>query len=178
MAGDLAAVHVRGARTGDRAAIEAVTLAAYQEYVPQMPQHWELYRQNIVGTLAKIEPQHQLVAEREGRIIGTVLLYPAGATLTSARGDVVTLALPEVRLLAVAPEGRGRGVGQVLMRECVRRARESGASGITLHTTDMMQTAMRLYERMGFMRAPELDLRPLPDVVAKGYRLMFTFPAP
>ena len=71
-------------------------------------------------------------------------------------------------------QGRGHGVGGALMRECVRRARESGAPGITLHTTDMMQTAMRLYERMGFVREPELDLRPLPDVLAKGYRLMFT----
>lgn len=177
MAKDLAAVHVRGARAGDRGAIEAVTLAAYQEFAPQMPQHWELYRQNIVGTLAKTEPENQLVAEREGRIIGTVLLYPAGTTLTSPRGDVITLVLPEVRLLAVAPEGRGHGVGEALMRECVRRARESGAPGITLHTTDMMRTAMRLYERLGFVRVRELDLRPLPGVVAKGYRLMFTAPA-
>src|SRR5215475_3774188 len=42
-------VRVREARASDRGAIEAVTLAAYQEFAPQMPQHWELYRQNIVG---------------------------------------------------------------------------------------------------------------------------------
>jgi len=166
-------VRVREARAGDRGAIEAVTLAAYQEYAPQMPQHWELYRQNIVGTLAKIEPEHQLVAEQAGRIVGAVLLYPAGTSLTSPRGETITLALPEVRLLAVSPEGRGRGVGEALMRECLRLAQESGAPGITLHTTEMMQAAMRLYERMGFVRVPELDLRPLPGVVAKGYRLLF-----
>ena len=166
-------VRVREARAGDRGAIEAVTLAAYQEYAPQMPQHWELYRQNIVGTLAKIEPEHQLVAEQAGRIVGAVLLYPAGTSLTSPRGETITLALPEVRLLAVSPEGRGRGVGEALMRECLRLAQDSGAPGITLHTTEMMQTAMRLYERMGFVRVPELDLRPLPGVVAKGYRLLF-----
>ena len=171
-------VRVREARVGDRGAIEAVTLAAYQEYAPQMPQHWELYRQNIVGTLAKIEPEHQLVAEQAGRIVGAVLLYPAGTSLTSPRGETITLALPEVRLLAVSPEGRGRGVGEALMRECLRLAQESGAPGITLHTTEMMQAAMRLYERMGFVRVPELDLRPLPGVVAKGYRLLFAPAAP
>src|SRR5215510_6244871 len=142
-------LQVRGARPGDRAAIETVTLAAYQEYAPRMPQHWELYRQNIVGTLAKIEPTHQLVAEREGRMVGAVLLYPAGTTLTGPQGNQITLALPEVRLLAVAPEARGLGVGEALMRECLRRAQESGASGITLHTTEMMQAAMRLYARLG-----------------------------
>jgi hypothetical protein len=34
-----------------------------------------------------------------------------------------------------------------------------------------MDVAMRLYERMGFVRAPELDFRPAPQVTVKGYRL-------
>lgn len=82
MAKDLTAVHVRGARPADRAAIEAVTLAAYQEYAAQMPEHWEAYRQNIVGTLGSVEPRDQLVAEREGKIVGCVLLHAAGSRLT------------------------------------------------------------------------------------------------
>src|SRR5262249_12346608 len=81
MAKDLTAVHVRGARADDRATIEAVTLAAYQEYAAQMPEHWEKYRQNIVGTLGSVEPRDQLVAERDGEIIGCVLLHPAGSSL-------------------------------------------------------------------------------------------------
>jgi len=36
---------------------------------------------------------------------------------------------PEVRLLAVAPAARGKGIGEALMRECIRRARRSGARG-------------------------------------------------
>src|SRR5262249_25646208 len=63
MVKDLTAVHVRGARAVDRATIEAVTLAAYQEYAAQMPEHWEKYRENIVGTLGSVEPRDQLVAE-------------------------------------------------------------------------------------------------------------------
>ena len=30
---------------------------------------------------------------------------------------------------------------------------------------------MRLYERLGFERAQELDLEPAPGIIAKGYRL-------
>ena len=81
------------------------------------------------------------------------------------------MAWPEVRLLAVAPAGRGRGVGEGLMRECVRRARARGAPILALHTTDMMRTAMRLYGRLGFVRAPELDVRVAPSLTVKGYRL-------
>ena len=41
------------------------------------------------------------------------------------------------------------------MKECIRRARRLGAACLNLHTTDMMQVAMRMYERMGFVRAPD-----------------------
>jgi GNAT superfamily N-acetyltransferase len=78
---------------------------------------------------------------------------------------------PEVRLLAVAPEARGQGIGTALMKECIRRARRLGAACLNLHTTDMMQVAMRMYERMGFVRAPELDFHPDPSITVKAYRL-------
>jgi hypothetical protein len=36
---------------------------------------------------------------------------------------------------------------------------------------DLMQAAIRLYEDMGFARAPELDFSPAPGFTVKGYRL-------
>ena len=98
-------------------------------------------------------------------------LFPAGIIGFEPDGAPVTSPCPEVRLLAVAPSSRGQGIGAALMEECVRRARASGASVLALHTTDMMQSALRLYERMGFVRSPELDLHPAPDLTVKGYRL-------
>jgi GNAT superfamily N-acetyltransferase len=164
-------LRIRDARSADRGAIEAVTLAAYEQYAALMPAHWEGYRQNILATLAAAKPDAQIVAEEEGRIVGTVLLYPAGSVMARPGGGSITLAEPEVRLLAVAPAARGRGVGAALMNKCVSRARQSGAAALTLHTTDIMQSAMRLYERLGFQRAPGLDIQPAPGVIIKGYRL-------
>ncbi len=163
-------LHIRDAQDGDRDAIQTVTLAAYQEYAPLMVELWEGYRQSILATLADVAPAEQIVAERGNGIVGTVLLYPAGTALTIPDGTQVTLAWPEVRLLAVAPAARGQGIGTALVRECLRRARQSGAAALTLHTTDLMQAAMQLYERMGFMRAPDLDFHPVPEVTIKGYR--------
>ncbi len=57
------------------------------------------------------------------------------------------------------------------MDECISRARTSGAAGLALHTADMMEAAMRLYERLGFERAAELDFQLAPGVTIKGYRL-------
>jgi GNAT superfamily N-acetyltransferase len=136
-----------------------------------MPSHWEDYRQAILATLAEVKPAQQIVAERDGAIFGTVLLYPAGTVFSSPDGLPITLAWPEVRLLAVGPVARGQGIGAALMYECVRRAYRLGAAVLTLHTTDMMHVAMRMYERMGFARAPELDFHVDKDLTVKGYRL-------
>ncbi len=164
-------LRIRDARSSDRGAIEAVTLAAYEQYAALMPALWDPYRQNIVATLAAAQPDAQIVAEEEGRLVGSVLLYPAGTVIARPGGGSITLASPEVRLLAVAPAVRGQGVGVTLMHECIRRARLSGASSLTLHTTEIMEAAMRLYERLGFRRAPELDFQPAPSITIKGYRL-------
>jgi predicted N-acetyltransferase YhbS len=170
----MTALRIRDARDTDRAAIETVTLAAYEQYAAVMLTHWDGYRQNIVATLGDVTPAEQVVAERGGIIVGTVLLYPARMVFTTPKGASVTLEAPEVRLLAVAPEARGQGVGAALMRECIRRARQSGAAALTLHTTEMMAVAMRMYERMGFIRAPELDFHPAKNITIKGYRLDLT----
>ena len=164
-------LQMRDARPNDRDAIEAVTLSAYQEYAALMPARWEGYRQNILATLADVQPAAQIVADQESHIVGTVLLYPAETVIANPGSVPVTLTWPEVRLLAVTPTARGQGVGAALMQECVRRARQSGARVLTLHTADIMQAAMRLYARMGFQRAPDLDFQPAPGVTIKRYRL-------
>jgi len=164
-------VQIRDARPDDQVAIRELTLAAYQEYAAQFPAHWENYRQNILATLALAGSAEQIVAEQNGTILGSTLLFPSGIIGFEPDGAPVTSPCPELRLLAVAPSSRGQGIGAALMEECVRRARASGAAVLTLHTTDMMQTALRLYERMGFVRASELDFQPASDLTVKGYRL-------
>jgi predicted N-acetyltransferase YhbS len=166
-------ITIRESRPADRAAIEAITLAAYEQYAAVLPAPlWEAYRQNIVATLADATPATQIVAEEEGVLVGSVLLYPADADSGApSRGKAMMLTWPEVRLLAVAPPARGSGAGRRLMEECIRRARASGATALTLHTTEMMHVAMQLYERMGFERAPDLDFSPAQGITVKGYRL-------
>ena len=167
---------IREAGAGDRAAVEAVTLAAYEQYASVLPAPlWTAYRENILATLAEAAPGVVLVAETEGRVVGSVLLYPVGSSMIEpGTGREWRIGEPEVRLLAVPPVGRGRGVGRLLMEECIRRTRAAGTATMTLHTTDMMKVAMALYERMGFRRAPEIDFRPAPGVLVKGYRLALT----
>jgi len=162
------ALQIRDARESDRDAIREVTLSAFGDYAAVIPAHWEGYRQGILAALSDVKPAEQIVAEREGTVVGAVLLYPAGAVFERSS---VPLACPEIRLLAVAPSARGLGIGAALMRECLGRARRSGAAAVTLHTSDFMQVGKGMYERMGFARAPELDFHPARDLTVMGYRL-------
>ena len=154
---------LRTARAQDRDAVTVVTLAAYEEYAAYLPDWaWQMYREDIIATIQDAGDNECIVAEQNDEIVGSVLL------LKSDEG------VPEVRLLAVTPSARGQGIGAALMRECIRRARQAGYSALTLHTTDAMAVAMRMYEKMGFVRAPELDFSPIEGAVIKGYRLALT----
>jgi ribosomal protein S18 acetylase RimI-like enzyme len=75
-----------------------------------------------------------------------------------------------IRLLAVDPARRGGGVGKELTGFCIDRARELGRSQVVLHTTRAMQTAWGMYERLGFVRFPEIDFRQ-GDLEVFGFRL-------
>jgi GNAT superfamily N-acetyltransferase len=163
-------LQIRDARETDHDTILSVTLSAYEQYALQMNGMWKFYRDNIVATLADVKPAEQIVAETQDGIVGTVLLFPAGTQVHAPDGTSVTLPSPEIRLLAVAPSARGQGIAKALMQECIRRARQSGVDAITLHTTDMMNVAMQMYERMGFVRVPALDFAPAPGRVVKGFR--------
>jgi len=50
-------LRIRNARSDNRGALDAVTLAAYEQYAALMPAHWEAYRQNILATLAAAHPE-------------------------------------------------------------------------------------------------------------------------
>src|SRR5205823_4650800 len=124
----MADLQIHDARQEDQKVLLAVTLAAYQEYAPAMGDGWDLYRQNMLETLAAVKPAEQIVAEQDGVIVGTVLLYPAGTVFAMPSGETITLPAPEIRLLATVPQARGKGIGRVLVSECISRARKSGAS--------------------------------------------------
>lgn len=62
-----------------------------------------------------------------------------------------------MRLLGVDPAFRNAGAGKALTNACIQLARAQGHAEVILHTTAAMRVAWTLYEKLGFVRAEELD---------------------
>ena len=53
---------------------------------------------------------------------------------------------------------RGTGIGQALVQHSIQRTRNVGAETLGIHTIALLTDAVRLYQRLGFVRCPEFDL--------------------
>jgi ribosomal protein S18 acetylase RimI-like enzyme len=103
---------------------------------------------------------HDDGAEEADDLLGTVVYAAPGSPWQDlAAGDEA-----EFRMLATLPAARGRGVGESLVRACIERAKQAAAPRLVLSTAPEMVAAHRLYERLGFSRAPERDWRPRPEM--------------
>jgi GNAT superfamily N-acetyltransferase len=101
-------------------------------------------------TLAQLEDvvsnQTLLVArDDDGRILGTMtfVLYRVASGVKGRIEDVI-----------VDESARGKGVGEMLVREGMRLANEAGVLMLELTSMPYRQSANRLYKRLGFVRKP------------------------
>jgi N-acetylglutamate synthase and related acetyltransferases len=85
----------------------------------------------------------EVIENDEGKIVGTVGLYPL---------DETTI---ELRKMYFASEIRGRGLGKKLLREMIEKARNLGYLRVYLETASVLKQAVHIYESAGFTRVVE-----------------------
>jgi GNAT superfamily N-acetyltransferase len=151
---------VRQATKDDYDEIARLTLAAYRALDTWVGDEYALHLADV-AIRAEAENTVVLVAEEDlptrpvGQLLGSVTLTIGGGPYFEWRygvdGDC------GFRMLAVDPEVQGRGVGPRLVAECLDRARAAGCTRMAIGSTEWMTTAHRIYGRLGFRRAPELD---------------------
>lgn len=153
----------------DKEAVVELLVGSYGQYASDYSaEGWQQYLGNIRLSLDNPAIDRVLVAQSEGEFLGTLQLF----TNSEAAYQDPDLGIvdPIVRLLAVSPTARGKGIAQALLKESVNYAKEKGASFLYLHSSDNMSQAIRLYEYFGFKRDESKDFHKM-NVHVKCFRL-------
>lgn len=164
------AVVIRGAELTDHEATREVLLDAYGQYELELPEPaWKQYKESILAAVDGAATKARLVAVLNGEVVGSVFLFDSSEAAYGLPD--LNIHSPIIRLLAVSKKARGYGVATELIRASAKLARDWGAATLHLHTSDMMDSAVRLYERLGFERAFDKDLKN-GETLVKSYRLL------
>jgi ribosomal protein S18 acetylase RimI-like enzyme len=133
---------IRPATKSDADAI-ATLFDQYRQFYGKPPEP-ERARKFIRERLERAESVI-LVAEGAGKLLGFVQLFPSFTSLETER-------LWVLNDLYVSREGRGRGIGRMLMNAAREHAVKTGAKRLTLETMDDNRVAWSLYESLGYKR--------------------------
>ena len=139
---------VRPFRPEDAEAVARVHAAAFEHHFDRylfledldpMQDARAMLRGLNAGRWGPFRPAASMVAEERGEIIGSTLVVgtPQGALIAD---------------VAVDPAHGGRGVGRSLMVATIRALRAGSTDPIRLVVTEGNPRAVRLYERLGFVR--------------------------
>ena len=154
------ALLVRGAVPADHPAIRAVVVAAYGQYADLLPPDiFSAYLADLLDVETHASNGPLFVAEADERVCGYAAFYPDA----SVQGVGWPTGWASGRALAVDPAARGHGVARALMATGERLTQDGGSPVLAFHTHSYMTTAIALYERSGYRRAPEFDF----DVAAR-----------
>ncbi|MEM1129269.1 MAG: GNAT family N-acetyltransferase [Pseudomonadota bacterium] len=124
---------IRPATEADAPDLTKVFAAAYAPFLASLPD-----LPDVTGGLAADIAAHQVwVAEREGRVLGGVVLVWGAGTPTLAN-------------LAVHPEEGGRGLGRRLIAVVEEACRKEGAATLVLASHASMTDTLALYRRLGW----------------------------
>ena len=160
---------LRRATPDDHERAGEVTVAAYADFTTGAE---DGYVRHLRDAARRDREAELWVATADGseEILGCVTLCPPGSPWRELAAGPDE---GEFRMLAVAPEARGQGVGEALARMCLDRFRAEGARGVVICSLPEMTAAHRVYDRLGFYRVRELDWEPVAGVKLHGYRVDF-----
>jgi ribosomal protein S18 acetylase RimI-like enzyme len=128
-------MRIRRAADRDASAVSAVVDAAYSMYVPRIGRPPAPMTVDYARLIAEGEVW---VADDNGRVVGVLVIRPAGDAL-------------ELENVAVDPARQGLGYGRALIAFAEQHALELGLGAVELYTNEAMVENLRLYARLGFV---------------------------
>jgi len=126
--------------------VDEELIAAFNRLVPQLSRKAAVPTPELIREIIEAQASTVLIARDgrdKGRIVGllTLVVFRIPTGVRAWIEDVV-----------VDEAVRGRGVGEALSQEAVRRAVGLGARTVELTWRPSREAAKRLYQRLGFVR--------------------------
>jgi DNA-binding MarR family transcriptional regulator/GNAT superfamily N-acetyltransferase len=116
--------------------------------------HWDISFEALVARIAadfieRFDAKREAcwIAERDGTNIGCVCLVQA----RDDRTHEPVAGVAQLRLLLVEPAARGLGLGERLVSECARFAKDTGYERIRLWTNSLLLAARGIYAKAGYV---------------------------
>jgi putative acetyltransferase len=145
--------------TGDIAVVREL----FEEYAASL--NLSLCFQNFSAELAALPGAY---APPGGRLLlARVDSVPAGCAALRPKGDRIC----EMKRLYVRPAHQGQGFGRRLAEMMISAARASGYDAMVLDTWPTMQSAIKLYASLGFVRCDAYYDSPVPGTVFMSLQL-------
>jgi ribosomal protein S18 acetylase RimI-like enzyme len=142
----------------DKADLQKLGLISYGQFKDVLtPENWQklqsfLTAEDSYSPLLKVS--RCFVCEHAGEVVGMAFLIPNGNPT-----EVFRTEWSYIRMVGVNPKFAGKGIGKTLTQMCIDRAKETKEEIIALHTSEFMDAARHIYERLGFKRIKELEPR-------------------
>lgn len=137
-------ITIRSATNADCERIQALVFGVLREYgLEPEPGGTDLDLSDIESHYIDRGGIFELLENAEGELLGTVGLYPVN-------GEIV-----ELRKMYFVQELRGHGIGRETLARMIERAREMGFKRMYLETASVLESAIALYKKFGFVETEE-----------------------
>jgi len=149
-------VKIREMKLNEREMVRKLLIESYIQYEKDFSEErWERYFTEVKYAVDNDNIDKLYVALLNDQIVGTVQLFPHSNIAYDDFDHSINA--PIIRFLAVHPNGRGQGIGRLLLDKSISYAQKQRAEAIYLHTTNLMPQAVQLYVQYGFEREKIYD---------------------
>ena len=143
----------------DLKGIKSLALKSWSPFQKQLTaEHWNTLYKNISSDKTYEELLNQSISllciADDGNIIGMGFLVLSGNPT-----DIYLNEWSYIRFVSVDHKYAGQGIGKNLTQMCIEKAKEKGEKIIALHTSEMMENAIHIYESLGFKILRALENR-------------------
>jgi len=136
--------------------MEAVKVVAYR--TEHQPWFEKLNREWIEKYFSMEQPDYDILQDPRKHILeegGSIFMAFYGQSVVGTVAlKIVSPKVYELTKMAVNEHYQGKKIGRALAEAAIKKAKDSGASKIILYSNTMLESAIALYEKLGFREIP------------------------